>query len=59
MYTPDKNVPDVRKYLHPANMAIQKKVSLDRNAVYHYPIVRHQTSYYGRLGQDYNIATLG
>ena len=60
VYTPDKNVPDCKMYLDAANTAIQKKVGLDRNAVYHYPIITHQTVHKGGFSANYKgTATLG
>ena len=60
VYTPDKNVPDYKMYLDAANTAIQKKVGLDRNAVYHYPIITHQTVHKGGFSANYEgTATLG
>lgn len=60
VYTPDKNVPDCKMYLDAAHTAIQKKVGLDRNAVYHYPIVTHQTVHRGGFTANYKgTATLG
>lgn len=59
VYTPDKNVPDSRMYLDAASTAIQKKVGLDRNAVYHYPILTHQTVRSGALSSSYTTSTLG
>ena len=60
VYTPDKNVPDCKMYLDAAHTAIQKKVGLDRNAVYHYPIITHQTVHRGGFSANYKgTATLG
>ena len=60
VYTPDKNVPDCKMYLDAAHTAIQKKVGLDRNAVYHYPIITHQTVHKGGFSANYKgTATLG
>ena len=60
VYTPDKNVPDCKMYLDAANTAIQKKVGLDRNAIYHYPIITHQTVHRGGFSANYKgTATLG
>ena len=60
VYTPDKNVPDCKMYLDAANTAIQKKVGLDRNAIYHYPIITHQTVHKGGFSANYKgTATLG
>ena len=60
VYTPDKNVPDCKMYLDAANTAIQKKVGLDRNAIYHYPIITHQTVHNGGFSANYKgTATLG
>lgn len=53
VYTPDKNVPDCKMYLDAAHTAIQKKVGLDRNAIYHYPIVTHQTVHRGGFTANY------
>ena len=60
VYTPDKNVPDCKMYLDAAHTAIQKKVGLDRNAIYHYPIITHQTVHRGGFSANYKgTATLG
>lgn len=60
VYTPDKNVPDYKMYLDAANTAIQKKVGLDRNATYHYPIISHQTVHEGGFNASYTgQGTLG
>lgn len=60
VYTPDKNVPDCRMYLEAANLEIQKKVGLDRNATYHYPTITHQTVHRGGFNANYeDTATLG
>lgn len=60
VYTPDKNVPDCKMYLDAAHTAIQKKVGLDRNAIYHYPIITHQTVHKGGFSANYKgTATLG
>ena len=53
VYTPDKNVPDCKMYLDAAHTAIQKKVGLDRNAIYHYPIIVHQTVHRGGFNSTY------
>lgn len=53
VFTPDKNVPDCKKYLEAANYEIQKKVGLDRNATYHYPIIIHQTAHRGGFSSNY------
>lgn len=44
VYTPNLTEQDVRKYLPPANNAIRKKASLQRNATYHHPVLVHQTA---------------
>ena len=54
VYTPDKNVPDCKMYLDAAHTAIQKKVGLDRNAIYHYPIITHQTVHRGGFNANYS-----
>ena len=60
VYTPDKNVPDCKMYLDAAHTAIQKKVGLDRNAIYHYPIITHQTVHRGGFNANYSgQGTLG
>lgn len=60
VYTPDKNVPDCKMYLDAAHTAIQKKVGLDRNAIYHYPIITHQTVHRGGFSANYKgTAILG
>ena len=41
---PDANtLTPVREYLNPAESAIAKKIYLDKNVIYHTPIVTHQT----------------
>lgn len=55
VYTPDLNTPDVRYYLPNAYTEIYKKVCLGRNAVYHTPVLTHQTAKkYNSMGAKYN-----
>lgn len=44
VYTPDLNTPDVKYYLPAAFTKIWEKIALQRNAVYHTPLVTHQTA---------------
>lgn len=55
VYTPDLNAPDVRYYLPNAYTEIYKKICLGRNAVYHTPVVVHQTAkQYNGLNAEYS-----
>lgn len=53
IYTPNPDKPGFKLYLEPASFYLAKKVKLDRSAVYHYPIVVHQTVKRGPWSMNY------
>ena len=64
VWTPNPRQPNIKNALAGAEIALMKKINQNRNAVYHYPIVTHQTQYYGSvkssfedLGLDLDIVT--
>ena len=64
VWTPNPRQPNIKNALAGAEIALMKKINQNRNAVYHYPIVTHQTQYYGSvkssfedLGLDLDIIT--
>ena len=48
-WTPNPRQPHIKNALCGAEMALMKKINQNRNAVYHYPIVTHQTQYFGSV----------
>lgn len=50
LYTPDPAEPEVRRWINNAEKAIMEKKMLGRSAIYHYPVVTHQTVRRGNAG---------
>lgn len=52
-WTPNPKQPHIKNALCGAEMELLKKINQNRNATYHYPIVTHQTQYYGKSGSSF------
>lgn len=59
MYTPDPAEPDVRRWINNAEKAILEKKMLNRSAIYHYPVVTHQTVRHGSANYTTYASTVG
>ena len=53
-WTPNPKQPQIKNALAGAEMELLKKINQNRNATYHYPIVTHQTQFYGKTGSIFS-----
>ena len=58
-WTPNPKQPQIKNALAGAEMELLKKINQNRNATYHYPIVTHQTQFYGKSGSTFITHPLG
>lgn len=52
-WTPNPKQPHIKNALCGAEMELLKKINQNRNATYHYPIITHQTQFYGKNGSSF------
>lgn len=53
-WTPNPKQPQTKYALCGAEIELMKKINQNRNATYHYPIVTHQTQFYGKTGSVFS-----
>ena len=53
-WTPNPKQPQIKYALCGAEIELMKKINQNRNATYHYPIVTHQTQFYGNTGSVFS-----